>query len=116
MLERDRGHPAVTVEEGPANLRVAGVHHPRWTPIVYDVGIDIGIHPQGIRLTNQQRPPTRVHVPNVEGRLAFVDAGAVEVELELRLIGLAPDIAGRLGAQPRLPHAEDRLAVAAECA
>src|SRR5205085_12373813 len=116
MLERDRRGPRTVIEESPADLRVAQPDHPGRAPIFDRVGPDVAIHEQGVGLAGQERAPARVDMPYMEGRLAFVRAGAEQVELELGLIGLAGKRSAGLGSQPALPNAEDRLPVASELA
>ena len=114
IFERDRGHPPFIVDESVADLRRAHGHHPGRAPIIEDIGEETAIHEQAVRLPGQHRAPSAIGMTKPEGRLARVDAGPIQVELEFRLVRFPGNLAVGLHTQPRLTHAEDGLAVAAE--
>src|SRR5262249_9769256 len=101
---------------GHAKLRVADEDHARGPPVVDDIGEEVAVHEQRVGLTDKERAPLAIDMPDPHRGLASIDAHAKEVELELRFPGLPGDLTLGKRAKAGWADMEDGLSVAAELA
>src|SRR5262245_13697242 len=78
-------HRVLSFERHPAKLHIAEENHSVWTPVLDRVGKHIDIHERTPILSRSEMAELTIGVSQPECGLSRIDAGAVQLELELGL-------------------------------
>src|SRR5262249_24876326 len=107
-------HTMLALNRHPPNLNVAEEHHAGRTPVYERVWKDVRIHERAPGLACAKLSQLAVGMPEAECRLALINAGSEQFELERRL--QVPQCRRRRGSygEAALPPGRERAVVVSE--